>query len=120
MTYDFAEMRGARNYARLIGGLCSGVPMDAYELVELTGLHLRTVQRHIKALRTHKPRLVRIGDWNEDKNGVRTRAAFELGSGPDVKRPRMTEAQKQARYRANKLGKVASIFEHAQQQGATP
>lgn len=101
-----AEMRGARHYAHLIEILVkTGGTTD--EIVEHSGLHLSTVRRYIKALRSipceePKQRMLRIIAWAPDSRGFRTCAVYKLEPGRDVPRPRTSDAEKSRNYRQRK------------------
>lgn len=98
-----AELRGARNYARLIDALLT-TGGTTEELAEITGFHIATIYRYVKALReleTHERKVnkCRIISWSPDARGYLTRPVYKLERGRDVTRPRMTEAQKSKAYR---------------------
>jgi hypothetical protein len=103
--YRDNEMRGAVLYAKLIGALSDGVSKSYVELAEYTGLHEHTVRRYLMALREHKPRLARISDWSEDIRGNPSIRCFQMGSKPDEKRPKMSNAERQTRQRIKKRQK---------------
>jgi transcriptional regulator with XRE-family HTH domain len=105
-----AELRGATLYAKLVGALMSDVPQSYAELADYSGLSYYTVRRYVNALRDHRPRLVKIAEWSEDIRGARTIPCFLMGSEPDAKRLKISEAERQRRYRAGKASKVASVF----------
>ncbi len=97
-----AEFRGALLYAKLIHRLIT--QGDAYrELSEYTGLSYHTVIRYIKSLREFKDDngypLVRIIGWEECERGQLSRPVFKLEPGPDVRRPKMSRAQRLERQR---------------------
>lgn len=103
-------MRGATLYAKIMNRLyVHGGHIT--ELANHSGLSYATVQRYIKALRdTAAPvgassrmrPLVRIVDWEIDRRGNPTIPVFRLDPGPDLKRPpRVSDAERQRRYRAN-------------------
>lgn len=100
--YRDIEMRGATLYAKLIGALSDKIPRGYVELSEYTGLHEHTVRRYIMALREHKPRLVFITEWSEDRRGNQSIRCFAMGGTPDVKRPKMSNAERQQRQRDKK------------------
>lgn len=71
------------------------------ELSEITGLSDTTVRDYVRALRRRK--LVAVVSWGEDPKGARTIREFAFA--PDKKdkpQPRMTQAERQARYRGKK------------------
>ena len=68
------------------------------ELADETGLHYVTVLQYTRELyRAGAAYLVR---WDKDSRGRDVLKVYKLGVGRDTKRARMTDAQKQARYRA--------------------
>lgn len=101
------ETRGAIHYAHLVLLLMTEGGTQA-QLAEKTGFSLPTIRRHLRAFRNlrdtngRRIRLVRICDWDEDKKGNLTRPVYKLEPGLDVKRPRITDAERQRRYRANR------------------
>lgn len=91
----------AYSYAKLVQ-LLTLAPHSAQELADETGLHVHTVREYVREL--VKAGVVRVASWQEDARGRCTIAEFELSSKPSVKRPRLTAAQRAARYRdARKL-----------------
>lgn len=76
-----------------------GVGLSYAELAEVTGLSETTMRDYIRALRRRK--LVPVVSWGEDVKGART--IREFAWGPDKKdkpQPRMTGAERSARYKA--------------------
>jgi hypothetical protein len=124
MTYEASQMGAATLWAKLMGALSDKrVPRSITELADYTGLHMRTVQRYVRALRDHRPRLVRIAEWDEDAQGNRSIPLYTMGRGEDMPRPKLTQAEKDRRYKANKRAKVATVFDlgarHEKQLAAT-
>jgi hypothetical protein len=70
------------------------------ELAELTGLHYVTVLDYTREL--HRAGAAHICRWEDNGRGAHTIKVYKLGVGKDARRPRMTEAQRQARYREKK------------------
>lgn len=114
MLIDDRELRKATLYAKLIYRLktAGGTYL---ELAEYTGLSYHTVIRYIKALREYRlpddksHRMVRIADWRKDDKDVARLRVFRMEWGRDVKQPRVNAAEKQRRYRANKLSRHRAL-----------
>lgn len=83
--------------AQLIKLLLEGT-YTCVELAEMTGLHYVTVLQYTREL--HRAGAAHIAHWEKDERGRDNVKVYKLGVGRDAKRQRMTEAQKQARYRA--------------------
>ncbi len=83
--------------AQLIKLLLEGT-YTCVELAEMTGLHYVTVLQYTREL--HRAGAAHICAWEKDARGRDILKIYKLGAGRDAKRQRMTEAQKQARYRA--------------------
>jgi len=123
MLVNDKEMRKATLYAKLIHRLMTeGGTYN--ELVDFTGLSYHTVIRYIKALRQYKaphdPRsvMVPVVGWRENESdGVARLRVFKMGFGRDVKQPRIDAAERQRRYRSNKLkrhlGLQNSVFDQS-------
>lgn len=110
------ELRAARNYARLIDSLLT-TGGTTEELAEITGFHIATVYRYVKALReleTYERQVnkCRIIAWPPDARGYLTRPVYKLERGRDVTRPRMTGAEKSKAYRQRRdaPAPVNSVF----------
>lgn len=101
------ETRGAIHYAHLVLLLMTEGGTQA-QLAEKTGFSVPTIRRYLRALRNvrdstgKKARMVRICDWDESANGAMTTPVYKLEPGPDVKRPRISDAERQRRYRTNR------------------
>ena len=67
------------------------------ELAELTGLHYRTVLRYLQALR--RAGILHICAWEQDHRGRDNLRVFKLGPGQDLKKSKLTPAQRQQRVR---------------------
>ena len=97
--------RGAMNkvnqetYALLFKSLMDE-PQSTHELVEVTGLHLVTVQSLMRVLKRHK--VIHIFGWDTDRLGRDTTPIFKLGHGRNKPRRKKTAAERQAQYRAKK------------------
>ena len=102
-----AEMRGARNYAKIIEILLT-TGGTTEEIVEHTGFHESTVWRYIKALRElrceddRNHRLLRVIEWAPDSRGYRTCPVYKLDKGRDAPKVRMSSAKKSRNYRRRK------------------
>ena len=57
-------------------------PATAAELVEATGMHMRTVQGFIMAL--HRKNVVRIAGWERDRSGKQSIRVYEFGEAADA------------------------------------
>jgi hypothetical protein len=79
-------------------------PSDCYKLEKKSGLALTTVQDLMRCF--HRKGVVFIAGWNKDTMGRATTPIFALklkATDTDVPRPKLTPAQRQARYKAKKL-----------------
>ena len=85
--------------ARLIKLLLEGTYTCA-ELAEQTGLHYVTVLDYTREL--HRSGAVYISSWEKDSRGRDNSRIYKIGVGKDAKRERMTQVERQARYRAKK------------------
>jgi hypothetical protein len=87
------------SYALVFKDLLAG-PSTAYDLAEVSGLHVVTVQELMRTLHRHK--VVHIVAWHPNGRGIDTTPVFALGKGRDVKRRCKTRAQIAADYRERK------------------
>lgn len=85
--------------AQLIKLLLEGTYSCA-ELAEMTGLHYVTVLQYTREL--HRAGAAHICMWDKDGRGRDLTKIYKLGAGKDVKRQRMTGAEKQRKYKAKK------------------
>lgn len=83
--------------AHLIKLLLEGTYTCA-ELAEMTGLHYVTVLQYTREL--YRAKAVHIADWGPDSRGQAKIKIYKIGRAKDAKRPRLSEGEKQARYRA--------------------
>jgi hypothetical protein len=72
----------------------------AEELVQATGLHLKTIQSYVLTL--HREHGCYIESWDEDAAGRQTIARYMIGQKPDAKRPRRPSGERARAYRARK------------------
>ena len=86
-------------YAKIIKVLLTD-PYTAHELVEISGLHIVTMQRLMRCF--HKNKVVHVCGWETDSLGRDTTPVYKLGIGKAVPRRRMTAAERTARYRSKK------------------
>lgn len=86
-------------YAKVIKALLTD-PYTAHELVEISGLHIVTMQHLMRCF--HKNKVVYICGWETDTMGRDSTPVYKLGVGRAVPRRRMTTAERTARYRAKK------------------
>lgn len=98
----------AMSFAKMVAHLLH-TDATVHEVSEVTGLHIHTVSEYVRAM--HKERAVHICGWIADRLDRDTTAVWRLGAGTDKRRRKMTQAQRQARYRAAKARKVASVFQ---------
>lgn len=85
--------------AKLIKEMLDGV-YNCTELAEITGLHYVTVLHYTREL--HLAKAAHISGWDNDSKGRAVVKIYRIGKGRDVKRPKMTAAERQARYREKK------------------
>lgn len=88
---------GAITYAQLILHMLEG-NHTCKELAELSGLHYVTALQYAREL--HKAGAAHISGWEKDSRGRDIIRVYKIGAGKDAKRQRMTQAERQARYRA--------------------
>ena len=81
---------------KLIAAMQDG-PHTVYELAEITGLHKNTVRAYVLSI--HAEQAAHIAEWSEDARGYRTIPAYILSPGKDVKRPKMDEVARRAKWR---------------------
>lgn len=93
-------------YALVFKELLDG-PASCQDLVDVSGLHLVTVQSLMRVLNRHK--VVHIAGWNPDSRGRDTSAVFAFGKGRDVKRRVKPKAEIAADYRARKQMKLLTV-----------
>ncbi len=87
----------AMTYALMIRALQQN-PHTPHELVEETGLFIRTVRQYLHAL--DKAGAVHICGWVKDARGADHTPVYKMGPGKRAVRSKMTHAERQARYRA--------------------
>ena len=110
MTYGASEMRGATLYAKLIAMLFHDEAHSIKQLADSTGLHFRTVQRYIKALRETSPtKCVFIADWDEDATGRRSIPLYKFGAQRDMVQPKLSASEKYLR-KKSAVQRTSSIF----------
>jgi len=68
-----------------------------HQFAEATGFHVVTSGRILRIF--HKYKLVHISDWEQDRRGRDSVRIYKWGKGKDVKRFKMTAAQRQQRRR---------------------
>lgn len=109
MTYSASEMRGATLYAKLIYLLFHREASSIQQLADNSGLHFRTVQRYIKALREAPHPCVYIEDWDEDATGRRSIPLYKFGGKSDMPQPKLSASEKYQRKKAA-VQRTSSIF----------
>jgi predicted ArsR family transcriptional regulator len=73
-------------------------PVTSHELADHVGLHSNTAGQFLRAM--HMEKAVHISGWETDSMGRDCTAVYSLGEGKDVKRRKLTGAQRQANRRA--------------------
>lgn len=86
----------AVSQAQLIKFMLEG-SYNCKELAELTGLHYVTVLQYTREL--HEAGAAHICMWDKDARGRDAIKIYKLGPGKDKKREKMTDAERQAKYR---------------------
>jgi len=86
----------AISYAHLVRAMIDG-DKTCLELAEITGLHYVTVLQYTREL--HKVGAAHISMWLPDKLGRESIKVYKIGRGFDAKRFRMSQAERQRRYR---------------------
>ena len=86
-------------YAKVIKALLTD-PYTAHELVDLTGLHIVTMQNLMRCFKRNK--VVHVCAWEPDVLGRDATPVYKLGIGKTAARRRMTQAERTARCRAKK------------------
>lgn len=81
---------------------------SAYELAEATGLHTLTAQSLLRCFKEHK--LVHISGWDTDGMGRDVTPVYSWGKGRDKPRHKLTDAERQHRYKANKALREAQTL----------
>lgn len=76
-------------------------PITAYEAVEQTGIHIVTAQSLMRALK--KNSVVHVYSWRQDDMGRDATPVYVLGEGLDKPRRKLTDAQRQRRYKEKKM-----------------
>lgn len=89
----------AMSYALMIKLLMSG-DLTCKEIAEETGLHLVTIYQYTREL--HKVGAIHIAQYLPDAYNRHTIKVYKLGKGKDAKHVRMTQAERQQRYRDKK------------------
>jgi predicted ArsR family transcriptional regulator len=90
----------ALTQAQLIKAMLDGV-YTCRELAEETGLHYVTVLQYTREL--HAAGAAHICAWEKDGRGRDVIKIYKIGEGRDVRRKKMTPAERQAKSRANKF-----------------
>jgi predicted ArsR family transcriptional regulator len=85
--------------AQLVKLLLEGTH-TCYELAQATGLHYVTVLHYCREL--HKAGAAHIAMWEKDSRGRDLLKVYKLGAGKDAKRRKMTQAERQKKYREKK------------------
>lgn len=87
----------AMSFAIMVRNMIDGV-YTCQDLADITGLHLTTVYQYTREL--HNAGAAYITHFEPDARGRHNVKVFKMGIGTDAKRPRMTQVERQARYRA--------------------
>ena len=94
-------------FAHLIKGLSHG-DMTTAELAEVTGLNIGTVYAYCREM--HRLKAVHICSYNPDARGRHNLKVYALGEKRDARRPRMSSADRQAKYRVKRrLAQMAQV-----------
>lgn len=106
------QLAHASTLARLIDSLRDGGTCD--QIAERTGLHPATVRHYVRVMRSIERPLVYIESWAKDSY-YRPVARYMLTLDPvrdkDVPRPpRMSEQERQARYKARRKAKKLGVW----------
>lgn len=72
-------------------------PKSIEDLVEASGLCVTTVRHYVLTLR--KEKAVRVAEWQADRRGHLSVAAYQVGNAPDKKRVRETPSEATLRWR---------------------
>jgi hypothetical protein len=95
---------GAISYAKLIKAMMTG-DKTCQELADITGLHYVTVLQYTREL--HREGAAHIVMWGQDRMQRDSLKIYKLGTGFDAKRFRLSDRERQRRYRARqKMGIV--------------
>jgi DNA-directed RNA polymerase specialized sigma subunit len=73
-------------------------PATAHEVAEVTGIHLRTAQEWMRALKTEG--VTHISAWHPDSLGRDSIPVYKIGAGKDKPRSVMGTVESSRRYRA--------------------
>ena len=90
-------------YARVMKMLLAR-PVTAHDIADETGLHIVTAQSLMRTFKQHE--IIHVCNWRQDSKGRDTTPVYEIGFKKDKPRRAMTQAQRQARCRAKKKGKL--------------
>jgi predicted ArsR family transcriptional regulator len=90
---------GHLTLAKTMKALLDG-PVTSHEIAELTGIHVRTAQEWLRALKLEE--CVHIGAWVPDSLGRDSIPVYHLGKGKDKKRHTMGRGEAARNYRARK------------------
>lgn len=96
---------GAVLYARMIEMMLHGT-FSCREIADETGLHYVTVLQYAREL--YRAGACHIAHWDKDKRGRDITKIYKIGKGQDIKRQRMSKAERTARYR-EKLRAIKQI-----------
>jgi hypothetical protein len=100
------------SYAVLFKALMAD-PHTAHEMVEISGLHIITVQHLMRIFKRHK--IVHIVGWEKDSLGRDTTPVFAFGTGRDTPRTKLTQAQRTEAYRQRQRLKLLTVHERSPQ-----
>jgi len=85
--------------AKLIEAMLDGV-YTCTELCDITGLYYSTVLHYCREL--HRAEAAHICGWAKDKRGRTTLRIFKIGRGKDAKPKKLTDTERNSRYREKK------------------
>ena len=83
--------------------------LAACDVADLSGMHMLTAQSLMTCLKKHK--VVHIIRWIKDKLGRDATPVYRLGEGFDMPRAKLTQAERQRRYKARQKARLAGTKE---------
>jgi predicted ArsR family transcriptional regulator len=90
---------GHLTLAKTLKALLDG-PVTSHEIAELTGIHVRTAQEWMRAMKLEG--CVHIGAWVPDSLGRDSIPVYHLGKGKDKQRHAIGNKEAARQYRARK------------------
>lgn len=96
----------AVSFAHLVRLMLDG-ERDCRELAEETGLHYVTVLSYTREL--HRKKAAHICKWLPDDRGRFLTKVYKIGAGRDARRPKASDAERQAAYKSRKLTRASHL-----------